>query len=103
MELIITETHTATAPTARPVPRQLADLYGKLVCVTGRCSYGTRADVHRLLGILGARVTDRVSGAVDVLLVGALGSTSWIQGDRGRKHNDAARYGVPVVAERTIL
>lgn len=89
--------------TSRPTPHTMNQLAGLLVCVTGRFAYGKRDSVHAELRAAGARVTTRVSSACDVLVQGEHGSTHYVAGDTGRKHSEAARHGVPVVAERTIF
>lgn len=81
----------------------VSKLAGCLVCLTGRFDCGTRAEVCAMLKHHGVRVTNRVSVAVDYLIVGSLGSTHWVNGETGRKHAMAERHGVREIREETIL
>ncbi|MBQ8064028.1 MAG: 3'-5' exoribonuclease [Prevotella sp.] len=44
--------------------------YGKVVCFTGTCSYGTRANMFQRVADIGGIPTDKINGQTQVLVVG---------------------------------
>lgn len=74
--------------------RLARSLKGKLVAVTGRLGYGTRADVGRWLARLGASLNGHASSNTDLLIVGAHPFGE----DRVKIHN-AKKLGIPMLTE----
>ena len=54
-------------------------------CITGRFAYGSRREVSTAIKERGGELASSVSGKVQYLVVGTLGSRDWIQESWGRK------------------
>ncbi len=62
-----------------------------------------RSHVEAFLKTLGAKITERMSHGVDLLIMGGLGSEGYREGTRGRKHRMAKQFGVPIYEEAQCL
>lgn len=61
------------------------DFCGKIVCLTGDFSCGSKSEVGQQLIEKGAEIKNSVSKSVDYLIVGDNGSDRWVQGTYGGK------------------
>lgn len=83
------------------------DLNGKVCCLTGSFSNGTKSDVEKLISCMGGSCVDRLNKTVDYLIVGGQGSDSWKYGNYGSKVNKAVQMqekgmAIQIVSEKTL-
>ena len=67
------------------------DLHGKVCCLTGSFSNGTKSDVEKFIASKGGSCTDGLNKTVDYLIVGGQGSDSWKYGNYGGKVSKATQ------------
>lgn len=65
---------------------------GAVFCFTGRMLTCSRAKCHDLVSKAGGIPHDRITRAVNYLVVGDLGTPSWIHSSHGRKIEEAMQY-----------
>lgn len=80
---------------------------GKLFCLTGEFSHGSRADVRATIEKLGGTVLDGLTKKVDYLAVGGAGNECWAYSMYGRKVEKAVENRkkgckVVIVSERDL-
>ena len=61
------------------------DLEDKTFCLTGDFKTGTKSEIEKMLSAKGAVKKNSVSGKLDFLFVGGLGSEAWKYGNIGGK------------------
>lgn len=86
----------------------LQNLKGKVCCVTGTCTSGTRAEVEQKLSDMGAVVAKSVTKKTDILIVGGEGSTNWAYGNYGGKIKKALELqnqgsSIKIIGEKEIF
>ena len=64
---------------------EVIDIKGKSICVTGEFKKGPREEISAELEKAGAIIKSAVSGKLDYLIVGGLGSDAWKHGNYGGK------------------
>ncbi len=70
----------------------LNSINDKTICVTGDFSCGTKDYVLSTLKEHGARIVGKLSGKVEIVLVGSKGSSSWSHSNYGSKIEDALKF-----------
>ncbi len=77
---------TDAAPTTLPIDHHAKiNTEGRVLCLTGDFSYGTRAHCARLIEKLGGTVSENVSKKVHYLVVGSRSSNQWLHTSFGTK------------------
>lgn len=78
---------TASLSTALPlcVPPPVVTFAGRVFVVSGTFDYGTRQAVHAAITERGGKVASNLSGKVNFLVLGTLGSRDWVNSNAGRK------------------
>jgi len=82
-------------------------LSGKICCLTGDFSRGTKADVEKHIANCGGICISSITREVDYLIVGGQGSEAWIYGNYGTKVKKALQmqekgHRVQIVGEDVI-
>jgi len=82
-------------------------LNGKVCCLTGSFSNGTKSDVEELIVCRGGSCIDGLNKTVDYLIVGGQGSDSWKYGNYGSKVSKAVQMqekgsAIQIVGEKTL-
>ena len=70
----------------------LKTIRDKTIVITGKFEYADKDEIKELLNAHGARIIEKVSKQVDVVLVGALGDPRWKNGNYGNKIKDAIDF-----------
>jgi len=83
-------------------------LSGKIVCLTGEFTFGSKADVAEIIQKLGGEITDGLTAKVNILVVGGQGSDNWSFGNYGTKVKKALEYNskgknILIVGENAFL
>jgi len=96
----------SSLPLCRPVP--YVNLAGQSFCLTGTFISGSRATVTELIEQAGGRCVSAVSGKLDYLVIGSIGSAEWMHSTHGRKIEKAVALkstgGQPrIVDEQTLV
>lgn len=83
------------------------DLNGKVCCLTGSFSNGTKSDVEKFVVCRGGSCIDGLNKTVDYLIVGGQGSGSWKYGNYGGKVSKAIQmqekgFTIQIVNEKTL-
>lgn len=77
------------------------ELANRTLCLTGEFFFGSRRQCSDVSEACGARVAKSVSGRVDYLVLGAVGSEHWVTTSFGRKIEKAmnlrAEHGRPML------
>ncbi len=93
-------------PFTRPVP--VLEFSGKTYLFTGVMAFGMRRLCSGLVAEQGATVVKAISGEVDYLVVGGVGSEQWLGSSFGGKILEAARlreagHGIAIISEDDFL
>ena len=83
------------------------DLNGKVCCLTGSFSNGTKSNVEEFIFCMGGSCIDGLNKTVDYLIVGGQGSDSWKYGNYGSKVSKAVQMqekgsAIQIVGEKTL-
>lgn len=83
------------------------DLMGKLYCLTGTFSNGTKEDVEKYIVSKGGLCTSGLTKCVNYLIVGGQGSHDWKFGNYGGKINKAVQMqekgdAIQIMSEETL-
>lgn len=65
---------------------------GRVFCVTGTMTYGSRKDCHDLITSLGGKISKGITKQLDYLVVGPVASRDWFNTSYGRKIEKAVGY-----------
>lgn len=87
---------------------EYVSLDGKVVCLSGDFSYGTKKDVENYISGKGGVIAKNVTKKVDVLILGEAGSAAWKYGNYGSKYEKARQLqekgsNIIVVKEQDII
>lgn len=87
-----------------PKKTGLDSLSGHVVCFTGRAAATERNELSRLARRAGAQVSEHITRATSLLVVGEHGSPRWISSSGGRKIHTArgdygGRYQITIITE----
>ena len=83
------------------------DLKGRVCCLTGNFSNGTKSDVEKFIVCRGGSCTDGLNKTVDYLIVGGQGSDAWKYGNYGSKVGKAVQMqekgsSIQIVGEKIL-
>lgn len=84
------------------------DFAGKTVCLSGEFNYGSKKQVEELLSKKGAILVKSVTGKLDVLVLGEVGSAAWKYGNYGSKYEKACQLNengksIVIVKESDVI
>lgn len=84
------------------------DFNGKVCCLTGTFSYGSKSDVEKLIVTRGGSCINGLNKTVDYLIVGGQGSDSWKYGNYGSKVNKAIQMQekgskIQIISEKALI
>jgi hypothetical protein len=84
------------------------DIDGKLFCMTGNFSFGTKTDVELFIIAHGGKIHPSVTRAVDYVLVGNEGDPGWSYGTYGAKVKKAMEmkekgYPIKIISEKDLF
>ncbi|MCI7328134.1 MAG: BRCT domain-containing protein [Lachnospiraceae bacterium] len=87
---------------------EYVSLDGKVVCLSGDFSYGTKKDVENYISGKGGVIAKNVTQKVDILILGEAGSAAWKYGNYGSKYEKARQLqekgsNIIVVKEQDII
>ena len=81
---------------------------GKLVCLSGEFSFGSKKEVESFLAAKGATVSPSVTKKLNVLILGQGGSDAWKYGNYGSKYEKAKQLNekgcsIEIYKEKDVL
>ena len=93
-------------PLCHPAPEII--FKDKLFCFTGAFTIGTRTQCEAIVKSLGGKTAKGVSGKLDYLVIGIIGSGAWIHSSYGRKIEKAVEYrdngkGLNIISEEHFI